>query len=114
LIQIDWNLQNEGVLKNIYRLKPIHSHTQPQQQSTYLQHRIMQVWKPLPKLPAPWREKYRLKYIMMKLQVQSERRGPLPRSCEIVCSNTGNQNFDILIFEILLFFGGLGEPSSAH
>jgi hypothetical protein len=57
------------VLKNIYRLKPIHSHTQPQQQFTDLQHRIMQVWKPLPKLPALWREKYRLKYIMMKLQV---------------------------------------------
>jgi hypothetical protein len=48
-----------------------------------------------------------------RLSPETERRGPLPRSCEVIYKHAGKQNFDILIF-ILLFFGGLGEPSSAH
>jgi solute carrier family 35 protein len=31
-----------------------------------------------------------ISFFGFSLQVQSERRGPLPRSCEVVCSNTGN------------------------
>ena len=49
-----------------------------------------------------------------RLSPETERRGPLLRSCEVIYKHAGKQNFDILIFEILLFFGGLGEPSSAH
>jgi hypothetical protein len=44
----------------------------------------------LAKIASSMEEEIQVENIMMKLQVQSERRGPLPRSCEVVCSNTGN------------------------
>jgi hypothetical protein len=35
----------------------------------------MQVWKPFPKLPAPWREKYMLKYIMEEITSLGREKG---------------------------------------
>jgi hypothetical protein len=61
-------------------------------------------------------EKHNVKQQQMQISIQPHGSDPnLEMSLEgQQCNHIGNQNFDILIFEQDLTFGGLGEPRSAH